>query len=130
MKVKLCLTDTDSLLYSITNCDDIYSVMQSHPERFDTSNYPKYHKCYSSANAKVTGFWKDELGLQTMYSFCGLRSKMYAFTFQNRLSETESQADVKKLAKDVLRNIVRQKLTFEHYKNYLFNKSLHYENFN
>jgi hypothetical protein len=51
-KAKLCLTDTDSLLYDIKTYD-IYDDMLMDIELFDTSGYNSDHKLYSTANKKV-----------------------------------------------------------------------------
>ena len=49
-------------------------------EYFDFSNYPKDHPLYSTANMKVVGKFKDELGGSIMDKFVGIRPKCYAFS--------------------------------------------------
>ena len=52
-KAKLCLTDTDSLLYDIET-DDVYTDMLDDIELFDTSGYPNDHPLYSISNKKAS----------------------------------------------------------------------------
>ena len=71
------LPDTDSLCYELTT-EDAYVDMQRQLRRFDTSDYPKTHPNYSSANCKVIGKFKDECNGTPPLEFVGLRSKMYS----------------------------------------------------
>ena len=41
---------------------------------FDTSNYPREHPLYSSANQKVIGKFKDETGGLPIVEWVGLRA--------------------------------------------------------
>lgn len=77
-KVKLILTDTDSLVYQIET-EDLYADMRKKSHLYDFSNYPKFHKNYNSCNKAVIGKFKDELGGQPMKEIVGLRSKMYSW---------------------------------------------------
>ena len=57
---KLLFTDTDSLCYHVT-CPDIYDDIKTDMlEHYDTSDFPKDHKCYSEVNKKRLGSFKDE----------------------------------------------------------------------
>ena len=56
---KLLFTDTDSLTYLITT-PDVYKDMVEALDRFDTSDYPRSHPCYSTQNKKVVLKFKDE----------------------------------------------------------------------
>lgn len=86
-RVKMLFTDTDSFAYEIET-DDVYADMQ-HLEEFkvgndgntifDTSNYPKDHPLFSTANKKVPGYMKDEASGKIITSFVGLRAKMYSY---------------------------------------------------
>lgn len=53
-KAKLLFTDKDSLTSQIKT-DDLYQDMLEDQDLFDTSNYPREHPLYSSANQKVIG---------------------------------------------------------------------------
>ena len=76
-RARLCMTDTDSLAYSIKT-DDIYKDMVGEIELFDTSNYPEEHFLYSAKNKKVIGKMKDECQGRVLTEFVGLRPKMYS----------------------------------------------------
>lgn len=76
-KAKLLFTDTDSLTYQIKT-DDLYQDMLEDQDLFDTSNYPREHPLYSSANQKVIGKFKDETGGLPIVEWVGLRAKMYS----------------------------------------------------
>src|SRR5436190_23664297 len=71
--LKLCMTDTDSLLYSIMT-EDIYEDIKKDLDLFDTSAYPKDHKCYSEKNKKRLGVFKDETESIPIKEFVGLRA--------------------------------------------------------
>lgn len=76
-KAKLLFTDTDSLTSQIKT-DDLYQDMLEDQDLFDTSNYPREHPLYSSANQKVIGEFKDETGGLPIVEWVGLRAKMYS----------------------------------------------------
>ncbi|XP_052806652.1 uncharacterized protein LOC128235904 [Mya arenaria] len=76
---KLCLTDTDSLLFSCQT-EDLYHDMKMSAEYFDTSDYPEEHFLHSDRNKKALGKMKDETNGKPIAEFVGLRSKMYSFT--------------------------------------------------
>ena len=71
-KAKLLFTDTDSLTSQIKT-DDLYQDMLEDQDLFDTSNYPREHPLYSSANQKVIGEFKDETGGLPIVEWVGLR---------------------------------------------------------
>ena len=73
---KLLYTDTDSLVYSITN-DSMPDFHGRAGGDFDTSGYPKNHPLYSADNKKVVGKFKDEMNGVSIAKFIGLRSKQY-----------------------------------------------------
>ena len=56
---QLCFTDTDSLFYELKT-EDIYEDMMENQDKFDFSEYPEDHLCYSVENKKVIGVFKDE----------------------------------------------------------------------
>ena len=75
--LKLCFTDTDSLLYEITT-DDVYKDMQEDLHLYDTSDYPTDHPLHSDKNKKIPGLMKDEMNGAIIEEFVGLRAKMYS----------------------------------------------------
>jgi hypothetical protein len=78
-KAALLFTDTDSLCYEIQTDDFYTDIKDDVSERFDMSNYEKYHPLFSNKNKKVVGLMKDECGGSQILRFCGLRSKLYAY---------------------------------------------------
>lgn len=107
---KLCFTDTDSLTYHIKT-NDFYKDMLDNKELFDTSDYPKEHFCYSEANKKVIGKFKDETNAEPIQEFIGLRSKMYSIL----KSDDKSKATAKGIKKYVIKT-----LKHEQYKQAIF----------
>ena len=75
-KCKLLYTDTDSLLLEIET-DDVYKDMEANKHLFDTSDNPKEHPLYSSANKKVLGKMKDECAGTPIAECVCLRPKLY-----------------------------------------------------
>jgi len=76
--VKLLYMDTDSLVYDI-ECPDMYEVIKSNIEYFDTSDYaPSNRFGMPLKNKKVIEPMKDECNGEIMTEFVGLRSKMYS----------------------------------------------------
>ena len=109
-ELKLLYTDTDSLIYEIVT-DDVYEDLRKIAHFFDTSNYPKDHFLYNTNNKKRLGYFKDETGGNPIHSFVGLRSKMYAYYYQdNKHQQTE-----KKTAKGIPLASIRNKIDFYKY---------------
>lgn len=50
-----------------------------HHDLFDTSNYPKDHKYFTSTRKKVVSKLKNECRGSQISEFAGLRSKVYSF---------------------------------------------------
>ncbi len=110
----LLFTDTDSLCYGI-KADDFYQDISGDVDAwFDTSNYNKDHpsKIPTGRNKKVVGMMKDECGGKQIVEFVGLQSKLYAY----KMDEGEEE----KKCKGVKKNVVRNKITFDDYRDCLF----------
>ena len=76
-KAKLCYTDTESFVISITS-DDFFEDISNDVERwFNTSNCDKNDKrpLPLGKNKKVPGLFKDELGGKIMTEVVALRQK-------------------------------------------------------
>jgi len=89
-KAALLFTDTDSLTYCIETAD-VYADMLEDLDRFDTSDYPRDHKCFSEANKKVVLKMKDESNGVPIRAFVGLRAKMYCFLTADEKAEATAK---------------------------------------
>ena len=109
--VRLLFSDTDSLCYQIF-CEDLYDEIRKDMDKFfDTSDYPKDHKCYSDRNKKKLGYFKDETCGVPIVEFVGLRSKMYSILL--------ADDSVKNTAKGIQQHFSKTKLKHELYKSCL-----------
>ena len=103
--LRLLFTDTDSLCYHIKT-HDLYDDMKSFIHHLDTSNFPKDHPCFSLANDRKLGYFKDECASLQAREFVGLRAKMYS------LLMPEGQSD-KATAKGIKKSYAKKKLKHE-----------------
>lgn len=118
-KAQLLFTDTDSLCYEIET-EDIYADLWQDKNLFDNSDYPKDNKYFSTTNKKVIGKFKDESSSVPITEFIGLRSKMYSYIKENQ--------QVGKTAKGIKKNIIKNQIKHENYKETLFdNKQLYHQ---
>ena len=109
-------TDTDSLTYEI-EAEDVYKDLWNDKDMFDNSDYPKNSPFYYNANKKVIGKFKDEACSVPITEFIGLKSKMYSFVKDNE-----------KGAKGIKKNVIKNNIKHEDYKNVLFkNEQLHHK---
>ena len=109
----LLYTDTDSLLVDLKN-PDVYADMESMKTHYDFSDYPKDHQLFSEQNKKAIGKFKDECSGTPIAEYVGLRPKMYSIL----------RADERliKKAKGVKKYVVTKQISFEDYKDALFNQ--------
>ena len=73
---KLLFTDTDSLVYEISNGSNVYDQCFKDKKMFDFSEYSKDSVYYNEFNMKVLGKMKDKLNGVKIKEFVGLKSKM------------------------------------------------------
>lgn len=111
LQFKLCMTDTDSFLFKVSNVKKFYKKFKNH---MDFSNYPINHKYFSVDRKQMLGYFKDEFaGTHKCLEFVGLRSKCYAL----KLEEIDSRIlSDKKVAKGIGRSAIKTDMKFEHYK--------------
>lgn len=109
-KIRLLMTDTDSLLYEVET-EDIYKDMAAGLKNYDTSDYPRDHFLQSNLNKKVIGKFKDETNGAPIREFCGLRAKMYSFTVGD---------DEKKRGKGIKKAVVKKVIRHSDYLRALF----------
>lgn len=114
-KVCLCYMDTDSFILKVET-DDIYCDMKRNIAKFDTSNFSA-DNIYNIApqNKAVLGLMKDENSGKLMTEFVALRAKVYALQVEGR--------QIKK-SKGVKKNVVKNEISLEDYKDCLFNKNV------
>ena len=112
-KARLLFTDTDSLTYEI-EADDVYQDFWKDKHLFDNSDYPKNSPFFNDSNKKVIGKFKDESAGIPIVEFVGLRSKMYSYMKDNKQGS--------RTAKGIKKNVIKQKIQHENYKDTLFNQ--------
>ena len=112
--IRLLYTDTDSVIIHVTT-DDISADMQANISDYDTSNYPADHPLFSTANKKVIGKFKDELGGKVMTEFVGIRPKMYSYAGE----------ESGKRAKGVKKSVLKKTISHEDYKTCLLEKKVY-----
>ena len=104
-KQKVCYMDTESFISVYIKTNNIYKdVAEDVETRFDTSNY----KLDKSLHI---GLMKDKLGAKIMTKLVGFRAKTYSYLIDN--------GNENKKAKDTKRFVIKGKLNFENYKNFL-----------
>ena len=148
-KSKLCFTDTDSLLYQIET-DDLYGDMLENHERFDFSEYPDDHPCFTGRdqesvslikmeNKKVIGKMKNELKGNLLLEFVGVKSKAYSYEYKNRVfldadgKEVEEELGISKFViseckklKGIHKYVVKRGINHKDYKETIYEgKRLH-----
>jgi hypothetical protein len=107
----LLYTDTDSLIIKIET-DDFYEFIKENVEKFDTSNYTVGNKFDVPVTKSVIGKMKDEFPEDPIVAFYGTGAKAY---YVQSLS-----TEVKK-AKGVKKNVIKQSLHRDDYKNIVEN---------
>jgi hypothetical protein len=109
--VDMC--DTDSYLLSVPCSYDKYlEILRSISHIFDFSNLKRTHKLFDDKNRRVLGLLKMECGGERIVESCCVKSKVYSLRF-------ESSRDLNK-CKGVNKHFVRNKLTFDDFKNCVF----------
>ena len=105
--VKLCYTDTDSLVMNIKTKDFYKDIAKDVEERIDTSNYGFDRPLPKGKNKKVIGLMKDESGGGIITEFVALRPKTYSHM-------TNEFIEMKK-AKGTKKCVIKKMLKFEDY---------------
>src|SRR5919206_3697107 len=122
-KVKLCYTDTDSLLVEIQT-DDINADLIKMANKFDFNDYSSDHPIRQAlgdkikANKKVPGTFKDECEGKVITEFIGLRPKMYSLIKVG--DDVNKPKDGIRKAKGMPSKIVKKEFNHERYKKALF----------
>ena len=108
----LLFTDTDSLTYEI-EAKDVYKDFWNDKDMFNNSDYPENSPYYCNANKKVIDKFKDEACGVPIVEFIGLKSKMYSYI--------KSDEKGGKTTKGIKKNIIKNNVKHEDYKNVLLN---------
>ena len=111
-KARLLFTDTDSLMYEI-EAEDVYKDFWKDKDRFDFSDYPESSPYFDKTNKKVIGKFKDEAAGIPIFGFVGLKPKMYSYITDNNKCV--------KTAKGIKKNVINNNITYDDYKDTLFN---------
>ena len=119
-RAKLCYTDTDSFIIYIKTEDFYKDISDDVKIWSDTSNYNKNDKrpLPIGKNKKVPGLFKDELGGKIIVEIFALRPKIYEYLMDDGSNHKKAKATKKR--------VIKQKLTFENYKDCLFNNKTIY----
>lgn len=126
--LQLLYTDTDSLLYEISD-ENMISKLGELAEYFDFSNYPSSHCLYNAEKKKVPGYFKDEAAGEHILEFVGLRSKMYSFVMDKTFRENKTAKGVKKsiISRDLQHadylRCLKEEIQMEHTFNQISSKS-------
>ena len=111
-KARLLFTDTDSLTYEF-EAEDVYKDFWNDKNKFDNSDYSESSPYFDKTNKKVIGKFKDEAAGIPICEFVGLRSKMYSYI--------KDDQSVGKTAKGIKKNIIKNDIKHENYKDVLLN---------
>ena len=120
-KAKLQFTDTDSLTYEI-EAEDVYQDFLNDKNKFDNSDYPESSPYFDKCNKKVIGKFKDEAKGVPITEFIGLKSKMYSYITDNQKGG--------KTAKGIKKNVIKNDISHENYKDTLLNNKQMYHKMN
>ena len=121
--LQLCYMNTDSLVYHIKTEDFYADIADDVRMKFDTSGYCPNHPGAGAMgalrplpiglNKKVIGLMKDKLEGDIMTEFVALRPKLSSY---GKLDGSED-----KKCKGIKKCIIKKTLSFDDYKNCLFN---------
>lgn len=109
---RICMTDTDSLLISITSKMTRMEIMRKLKHIMDFSNYDASHPLYDDSRRNALKYWKDETEGKDIAAFCGLASKSYCI----KLADDSFSGKCKGVKRGY-----RKTLTFEQYKSCVVN---------
>jgi DNA polymerase type B, organellar and viral len=106
----LTAMDTDSFLFVCTS-PDYMRRLSTITDHLDCSGLDPSHPLYSTKNKKVLGKLKFESDGRKIIAACCVKSKVYSLLFED---------DCLKKLKGVQKNFVKKELTFQDYKNCVF----------
>ena len=86
-------------------------IAENFETRFDNSNYELDRPLPKGKNKKVIGLMKNELGRNAMIKIVRLRAKTYSYLIDDGREGKKSKRHKKR--------VIKRKLKFENYKNFL-----------
>ena len=108
-----------TLTYDIET-ENVYKDFWNDKNKFDNSDYPENSPYYDNTNKKVIGKFKCEAASTPIVEFVGLKSKMHSY-----IKNDEKGG---KAAKGIKKNVIKNYIKHEDYKNLLLNnKQLHHK---
>ena len=119
--------DTDCFVIHILTEDFYEDISDGVARWFDTFNYNENDKRLLTIgkNKKVIGLFKDELEGKIMQEFCALRAKTYAYLINGyNDNDYDKEKIIDKKAKGTKKCVIKRRLMFENYKDYLFNNTV------
>ena len=125
-KIDLLYMDTDSFVIEVETDDFFKDTQDDLKERFGTINYhkdmvlPNEYRENASANKKVIGKMKNELGKGYMSEFITISPKVYAY----KQIQVDGTVIEDKKARGTSKTVTKKTLSFDHYKNCLFNNEV------
>ena len=133
-KAKLCYMDSGSFIVCIKP-DDIYKdIAEDFETRFGTSNCKLDGPLPYGKNKNVIGLMEDELGGKTVTKFIGLRAKTNSYLIDHGSEDRNAKfiglraktnsylidhGSEDKNARGTKKCVIKRKLKFENYENYL-----------
>ena len=102
-KIKLCYTDTDSLIPLIKTKYFYEDIADDVEKRFDTSNYEVDRPLPTGKYKKEIGLMKDELNGRIMTEFVAFRPKTYAYQIDDDTRIKKAKGTKKCVIKRVLK---------------------------
>ena len=115
--IKVCYTDTDSLVYEIPLSDeDYYKVCDLKRKWFDNADFPEKHPYFNKTYKKIPGRFKDELAGRMIEEFIGLGPKMYCMT------EIVDGKEKYKVTGKGINKVILKQLQGKNFRNVLFRK--------
>jgi len=127
MEVRLncCTQIQDSLIYEIGAKDFYRDIAGDVKTSFDTSEFDASYSSgiQTGVNKKVIRMMKDEAGRKIIQEFVGLRAKLYSFNMWEDSSK-------RKRCKGIRKNVVKNRITHDDYKNFLLDDEEQMRNMN
>ena len=125
-KINSLYMDSDSFVIEVETDDFFKDTKDDLKEWFDTSNYhkdmvlPNEYRENASVNKKVIGKMKNELGKGHMSKFIAISPKVYAY----KQIQVDGTVIEDKKARGTSKTVTKKTLSFDHYKNCLFNNEV------